>query len=114
MRLSTTIFVVLCAMTTAVSVQAAALGADRHAQAGVKCESCHGNDKANPVAPEIDVCTGCHNPDQLVEKTKDHKPTNPHVSPHYGKALECTYCHVQHGQTEDFCSQCHNFGFKVP
>lgn len=114
MRLSTTLFVVFSAIATAVSVQAAPLGADRHAQVGVKCEACHGMDKANPATPDIDTCTGCHNADQLAEKTKDFKPTNPHVSPHYGKALECTYCHIQHGQTEDFCAQCHSFGFKVP
>lgn len=114
MRLSTTLFVVFSAIATAVSVQAAPLGADRHAQVGVKCEACHGTDKANPATPDIDTCTSCHNADQLAEKTKDYKPTNPHVSPHYGKALECTYCHIQHGQTEDFCAQCHNFGFKVP
>ena len=69
-------------------------GADRHAAMGLTCETCHGPD--------------------LVEKTKDVKPTNPHVSPHYQDQLDCTNCHYMHGETENFCDQCHQFGFKVP
>ena len=44
----------------------------------------------------------------------DVKPTNPHVSPHYQDQLDCTNCHYMHGETENFCDQCHQFGFKVP
>ena len=52
--------------------------------------------------------------DQLVEKTKNVKPVNPHVSPHYGKTLECTNCHLMHQESENYCNQCHEFNFKVP
>ena len=89
-------------------------GADRHAAMGLSCETCHGPDKANPQEPTIDTCKQCHDVKALVEKTKDVKPTNPHVSPHYQDQLDCTNCHYMHGETENFCDQCHQFGFKVP
>ena len=89
-------------------------GADRHAAMGLTCEACHGPDKANPATPDIKTCTQCHNTKDLVEKTMDVKPTNPHVSPHYQDQLDCTNCHYMHGETENFCDQCHQFGFKVP
>ena len=74
----------------------------------------HGPDKANPATPDIKTCTQCHNTKDLVEKTKGVKPVNPHVSPHYQDQLDCTNCHYMHGETENFCDQCHQFGFKVP
>lgn len=88
--------------------------ADFHVAHGMKCETCHGSDKNNPVTPDIDTCTQCHNKDQLVEKTANVKPHNPHVSPHYGKDLECTNCHMGHEKSVDFCAQCHSFNFNVP
>lgn len=105
-----------CAMLLSASFSANAevLGADRHAQADVKCEACHGADKANPKTPDITTCTGCHNVEKLVAKTAKVKPANPHTSPHYGNELECTNCHHMHAQSEDYCAQCHNFGYKVP
>lgn len=88
--------------------------ADFHVAHGMKCETCHGPDKNNPATPDIDTCTQCHNTKQLVEKTKNVKPQNPHTSPHYGDQLECTNCHMGHEKSVDFCAQCHSFGFKVP
>lgn len=88
--------------------------ADQHVESGLKCESCHGPDMKNPQTPSTAVCTGCHNVDALVEKTKDVKPANPHQSPHYGKELDCTNCHLMHQASENFCNQCHEFGYKVP
>ena len=64
--------------------------AEQHIAKGLQCQTCHGPDMKNPQMPEMATCTGCHNVDQLVEKTKNVKPVNPHVSPHYGKTLECT------------------------
>ena len=90
-------------------------GADRHAAVGIGCVMCHG--KGNPAEmdpPDINKCTQCHPTNALVEKTKDVKPHNPHVSPHYQDQLECTNCHHMHEKSEDFCSQCHTFNFKVP
>lgn len=98
-------------------VQASAVeggfGADRHLKAGLKCESCHGPDK-KIESPEKEQCMKCHDPRQLAEKTKNVKPANPHNSPHYHKDLECTLCHLQHEKPENYCDQCHKFGFKVP
>lgn len=87
--------------------------AENHVAKGLQCQTCHGKDLKNPEMPTIDTCTGCHNVDQLVEKTKGVKPVNPHVSPHYGKTLDCTNCHMMHSESENFCNQCHEFNFKV-
>ena len=43
--------VLLCAVTTS---GYATTGAERHVAKGVKCEICHGPDKANPQLPTID------------------------------------------------------------
>lgn len=88
--------------------------ADAHAKAGVACEVCHGPDKANPKEPDIKICTQCHPTSALVEKTKAVKPQNPHTSPHYQTELDCVNCHHGHEASENFCDQCHTFGFKVP
>lgn len=76
--------------------------------------ACHGSDAANPKMPTIETCTQCHDLKKLVAKTESVKPTNPHVSPHYQDQLDCTNCHLQHGPTENYCDQCHQFNFKVP
>lgn len=112
LALAAAVLAVVAALPPA--AEAAELGADRHAEAGVKCEACHGADKANLKTPDFATCTGCHKVDALVEKTKGVKPTNPHVSPHYGTELDCTNCHVMHDASQDFCAQCHNFQFRVP
>ena len=59
-------------------------------------------------------CTQCHATVTLVAKTKNVKPQNPHVSPHYQDQLECTNCHHMHEESENFCGQCYDFKFKVP
>ena len=105
--------VLLGAIFAAGSVSAADFGADRHGAKGVACASCHG--EKNEVAyPSIEQCSKCHNPADMEKTTKDMKPSNPHTSPHYGNQLDCVNCHVQHGETVNFCDQCHTFGFKVP
>ncbi len=88
-------------------------GADRHVARGVPCKACHGP-KQEIAFPSIDQCSKCHNPDEVAKKTANAKPRNPHVSPHYDNKLDCVLCHVQHAKTEDYCAQCHKFGFKVP
>ena len=103
--------VLLCAVTTS---GYAATGAERHVAKGMKCEICHGPDKANPQLPTIDNCKTCHDIKALVEKTKNVKPTNPHVSPHYQDQLDCVNCHYMHEEPVNFCDRCHTFGFKVP
>ncbi len=88
--------------------------ADRHTAKGLNCQMCHGPDQKNPQTPTIDTCTACHPKDALVAKTARVKPSNPHKSPHYGADLDCTNCHLGHMESENFCDQCHQFGFKVP
>ena len=95
MKMTTLILASLCAATFAFGTAQAAdqkFGADRHVGMGLSCETCHGPDKANPQEPTIDTCKQCHDV----------------------KALECTNCHIMHGETENFCDQCHQFGYKVP
>ena len=87
--------------------------ADRHTAKGLNCQMCHGPDQKNLQTPTIETCTTCHQKDALVKKTAKVKPTNPHVSPHYGQDLECTNCHMGHMESENFCNQCHQFDFKV-
>ena len=95
------------------SYAAGNFGADRHVARGVQCQQCHGAN--NEVKdPDKTQCIVCHDPNAVAAKTANVKPKNPHVSPHYGKDLDCVLCHVQHDQTENYCEQCHNFGFKVP
>lgn len=95
---------ILSALALSWSANASSAGflADRHAQMGLKCESCHGPDAKNPEPPTIETCTQCHPTQSLVEKTKNVKPRNPHVSPHYQDKLECTNCHLGHEKSEDF------------
>lgn len=113
--MKTPIFACAFAFLLAASAQAAVpdMTANRHVQKGMPCATCHGAD--NSVSyPTIAECKNCHDPKDVAEATKDAKPRNPHVSPHYGNELDCVLCHVQHGETENYCDQCHTFGFKVP
>ncbi len=96
------------------SAVSAAHAADIHKEKGIACTVCHGPDEKNPQEPTLATCTGCHDVKALVEKTKNVKPANPHMSPHYKDGLECTNCHSVHGESENFCDQCHQFRFKVP
>jgi hypothetical protein len=89
-------------------------GSHGHQLAGINCEKCHGKTK-KPEALTMEQCVACHgSTDKLAEKTKDVQPVNPHTSPHYGTTLDCNLCHHQHVKSENFCSQCHKFDFKVP
>ncbi len=105
-----TLLAALCAF--AAGAASAAGVADRHAKLGLDCTSCHGPDGKGEVTMEN--CTSCHQLDALVSQTKDVKPTNPHVSPHYANELDCLSCHFGHAEGENFCNQCHEFNFKLP
>jgi len=96
------------------AAQTPALSADLHKAKGVTCVDCHGNAKKKTfVAAER--CLGCHgSPADLVKKTANVKPENPHDSPHWGPTMECNVCHRQHEKTVNWCNHCHAYGFKVP
>jgi len=84
-----------------------------HQLAGVTCKSCHDNPrKAEPA--KSTKCLTCHTGDAIFAATAAVKPRNPHGSPHYGKESDCNLCHHQHEKSENFCTQCHKFDFKVP
>jgi fumarate reductase flavoprotein subunit len=83
---------------------------DKHKKADM-CEECHkdGSPKGNVIA---DICFKCHiGYSKLAERTNKITP-NPHES-HLGY-LECVACHHIHKLSEDYCGECHKFGFKVP
>ncbi len=84
-----------------------------HLLSGLTCASCHADPKA-PEPVEAATCMGCHDPQQVATTTAAVKPTNPHESPHYGNKADCNLCHHQHEKSENYCSQCHTFDFKVP
>jgi hypothetical protein len=84
---------------------------DKHKNAGIVCEGCHKKDLSEGKVI-MAICLHCHGDyNQLGEQTKNMTP-NPHAS-HLGN-LECGSCHHAHKRSEDYCGQCHYFGFKVP
>jgi fumarate reductase flavoprotein subunit len=85
--------------------------ADRHRGAGIECTSCH-TEKPPAQAVESATCIACHGAyAALAAKTEKTHP-NPHAS-HQGE-LPCESCHHVHARSVDYCSQCHDFGYKVP
>jgi hypothetical protein len=89
-------------------------GSHFHLLADVTCEDCH-EEMSEPEETAMETCVACHgSPEELVETTKDTKPTNPHTSPHYGTDLDCNLCHHQHAASEDYCAYCHDYDFKTP
>jgi hypothetical protein len=89
-------------------------GSHIHQLSGITCVKCHGSD-GKPEPPPMEKCVSCHGSTaKLAEKTAKVKPENPHTSPHYGTDLDCNLCHHQHAKSENYCLQCHKFGFKVP
>ena len=95
-------------------------GSHAHQLAGVTCADCHGSSgkagsTVKPVAVEMDMCLTCHKSgEKMAALTAKVKPQNPHVSAHYNSDLDCNVCHHQHAKSENFCVECHSFGFKVP
>jgi hypothetical protein len=84
-----------------------------HQLRGMPCTTCHVDPKdAEPA--KAAVCLGCHSGEAIFAATAQVKPTNPHNSPHYGKEADCNLCHHQHEKSENYCSSCHKFDFKVP
>lgn len=101
--------------------------AEKHALAGVSCESCHdrslgeaGMEVVNYVIgnyysplPAIEVtmedCFACHEDYETVANRTSEEYTdmdrNPHAG-HWGE-LECTTCHQMHRESIDYCAQCH-------
>lgn len=54
---------------------------------------------------------GCHNFDEVVAATENwggEEGVNPHES-HQGYAIDCSNCHVVHGQSMMYCNTCHDY-----
>ena len=86
-----------------------------HRGNGVYCLDCHTDYVDEYAAGDTKAgCTGCHGSDaEMAKKTAVTKYSqNPHKS-HYVD-LKCSACHHSHKPFEDFCAQCHPFGFKAP
>ena len=84
-----------------------------HQLSGVACCDCYEKPKS-AESLTTEKCLSCHGSyNEVAEGTAKLDP-NPHNSPHYGKELDCDLCHNQHSKSEDFCSQCHMWGFAVP
>jgi cytochrome c nitrite reductase small subunit len=118
------------------SWQSSDLGANGHAEYDVTCLDCHVPTLEQQV-DELKVylqgdyeiplrelkypkesCYECHEHgsyEEIVEMTaylEEEAGANPHAS-HYGE-MECRLCHKMHEESEDYCAQCHAWGFEVP
>lgn len=65
------------------------------------------------VRSDAKMCatSGCHDFDQVIEATQDwggEVGVNPHES-HQGYAIDCSNCHVEHGQSIMYCNTCHDY-----
>jgi hypothetical protein len=111
-------------------------GAHAHAQYDIACLDCHEPTLEQQIDELIvyvqgdyeiplgelkypkESCYGCHEHgsyEQIVEMTahlEEEVGGNPHNS-HYGE-MECRLCHKMHEESEDYCSQCHAWGWEVP
>jgi len=89
-------------------------GSHLHQLAGVSCVDCHGS-SGKPAPVEMEQCLSCHKSGEKVAAlTAKLKPQNPHFSAHYNSDLDCNLCHHQHQKSENYCSECHRWDFKVP
>lgn len=84
-----------------------------HILKGISCGDCHdGPKEAKPLSTA--ECLACHNSSEKVAEKTGARDPNPHNSPHYGTTLDCDLCHRQHGKSENFCAQCHEWELRVP
>ena len=85
--------------------------AKKHTVAGILCEGCHKEGTSKEQVTTA-VCIQCHGDRaKLGEQTQKVIP-NPHDS-HVGD-VECELCHHAHKPSENYCGNCHEFGYKVP
>jgi hypothetical protein len=90
---------------------AQSLLADKHKAAGISCEGCHKENPPKGLVP-TGVCTKCHGDQaKLANRTQKVIP-NPHES--HLENVKCELCHHAHKSSENYCSTCHEFDYKVP
>jgi hypothetical protein len=85
--------------------------ADKHKAASISCEGCHIENPPKGLVP-TGVCTKCHGDQtKLAARTQKVIP-NPHAS--HLENVKCELCHHAHKPSENYCSNCHEFSYKVP
>jgi hypothetical protein len=116
--------------------QASDFGANAHAEHDIACLDCHEPTLEQQIDELMvyiqgdyevplegldypkESCLECHEHgsyEEIAEKTAylaGEVGANPHGS-HYGQ-LECRLCHKMHQESEDYCAQCHAWGWEVP
>jgi len=80
--------------------------------AELTCEDCHPTKPPKPVTTK--QCLSCHGSLEEVAGMTRHLDPNPHNPPHYGTGLDCDLCHHEHFESENFCSQCHEWKLVIP
>ena len=78
-----------------------------HKDAGITCAVCHKDKPSEPVPTA--VCAVCHA--NVTEPSPSGDLHNPHDS--HMPFPDCSSCHHVHRPSENQCSNCHNFEFKV-
>jgi len=85
--------------------------ADKHKIAAIACGGCHKENPPKDQVPTV-ICNECHGGQaRLANRTQKVIP-NPHES-HLGD-VKCELCHHVHKSSENYCGNCHEFGYKVP
>jgi uncharacterized CHY-type Zn-finger protein len=85
--------------------------ADKHNAAGIVCGGCHKENPPKEWVPTA-VCIKCHGDQAKVAERTQKVIPNPHES-HLGN-VKCELCHHAHKPSQDHCSNCHEFDYKVP
>jgi hypothetical protein len=80
-----------------------------HTLGGIDCKACHG-EQLKPLG--ADNCLTCHEDYKAGGNRLNTSLPKVHDS-HMGD-LSCDLCHKAHGKSVNFCSQCHDWKYKVP
>lgn len=84
---------------------------DKHKVAGITCDGCHKESPPKERAP-TQVCAKCHGDQPKVAERTQKVIPNPHES--HLENVKCEFCHHAHKPSENYCGNCHEFGYKVP
>ena len=104
-----------------------------HAEADVQCKECHADyslvdeisagfkfitasytivSADNPHLPKMEyedeMCLRCHISNEYLADQTDFLVRNPHLN--HWTSLNCSDCHISHGEQIDYCGECHDNG----
>ena len=81
--------------------------ADRHADRGLACSVCHGDEAPTKEVKE-EKCLACHQSIEEVAKKAGDYDKNPHKNHLVDSTdVKCTQCHNGHKATKPICNDCH-------